>query len=51
MSGGIEDVRAEDIVAINSESGIRIKTAIGRGGYVKDVYVRGMTMQTMKYVF
>ncbi|KAJ4912974.1 Pectin lyase-like superfamily protein [Raphanus sativus] len=51
MSGGIEDVRAEDIVAINSESGIRIKTAIGRGGYVKDVYVRGMTMHTMKYVF
>ncbi|KAF2587473.1 hypothetical protein F2Q70_00034950, partial [Brassica cretica] len=51
MSGGIEDVRAEDIIAINSESGIRIKTAIGRGGYVKDVYVRGMTMQTMKYVF
>ncbi|KAG2243923.1 hypothetical protein Bca52824_094233 [Brassica carinata] len=51
MSGGIEDVRAEDIVAINSESGIRIKTAVGRGGYVKDVYVRGMTMKTMKYVF
>ncbi|XP_071708248.1 probable polygalacturonase isoform X2 [Rutidosis leptorrhynchoides] len=26
MSGGIRDVRAEDIVAINSESGVRIKT-------------------------
>lgn len=26
MSGGIEDVRAEDIVAINSESGIRYVT-------------------------
>ncbi|XP_052209814.1 probable polygalacturonase [Diospyros lotus] len=51
MSGGIEDVRAEDILAINSESGVRIKTAVGRGGYVKDIYVRGMTMQTMKYVF
>ncbi|XP_030530303.1 probable polygalacturonase [Rhodamnia argentea] len=51
MSGGIEDVRAEDILAINSESGVRIKTAIGRGGYVKDIYVKGMTMKTMKWVF
>ncbi|XP_034709187.1 probable polygalacturonase isoform X2 [Vitis riparia] len=51
MSGGIQDVRAEDIVAINSESGIRIKTGIGRGGYVKDIYVRGMTMKTMKWAF
>ncbi|KAL1551942.1 putative polygalacturonase isoform X1 [Salvia divinorum] len=51
MSGGIEDVRAEDILAINSESGIRIKTSVGRGGYVKDIYVRGMTMKTMKWAF
>lgn len=51
MSGGIEDVRAEDILAIDSESGVRIKTAIGRGGYVKDIYVRGMVMKTMKWVF
>ncbi|KAI4370272.1 hypothetical protein MLD38_018639 [Melastoma candidum] len=51
MSGGIEDVRAEDILAIDSESGVRIKTAIGRGGYVKDIYVRGMVMKTMKWAF
>ncbi|KAJ6705521.1 PECTIN LYASE-LIKE SUPERFAMILY PROTEIN [Salix purpurea] len=51
MSGGIEDVRAEDITAIDSESGVRIKTAVGRGGYVKDIYVRGMTLKTMKWVF
>nr|XP_010933983.1 probable polygalacturonase isoform X2 [Elaeis guineensis] len=51
MSGGIEDVRAEDIMAINTESGVRIKTAIGRGGYVKDIFVRRMTLNTMKYVF
>ncbi|KAH0643250.1 hypothetical protein KY290_035468 [Solanum tuberosum] len=51
MSGGIQDVRAEDIVAINTESAVRIKTAVGRGGYVKDIYVRGVTMKTMKYVF
>ncbi|KAM3682167.1 hypothetical protein ACB098_12G052700 [Castanea mollissima] len=34
MSGGIQDVRAEDITAIDTESGVRIKTAVGRGGYV-----------------
>ncbi|XP_057454680.1 probable polygalacturonase isoform X1 [Lotus japonicus] len=51
MSGGIQDVRAEDITAIHTESGIRIKTAVGRGGYVKDIYVQRMTMHTMKWAF
>ncbi|XP_012440113.1 probable polygalacturonase [Gossypium raimondii] len=51
MSGGIEDVRVEDVTAINTESGVRIKTGVGRGAYVKDVYVRNMTLNTMKYVF
>lgn len=51
MSGGIRDVRAEDITAINTESAVRIKTAPGRGAYVKDIFVRQMTLQTMKYVF
>ncbi|KAJ7961462.1 Pectin lyase superfamily protein [Quillaja saponaria] len=51
MSGGIKDVRAEDITAINTQSGVRIKTAVGRGGYVKDIFVRRMSLNTMKYVF
>ncbi|GJV80527.1 probable polygalacturonase [Tanacetum coccineum] len=51
MSGGIQDVRAEDIVAIDSESGVRIKTGVGRGGFVKDIYVKGLTMKTMKWAF
>ncbi|XP_061341302.1 probable polygalacturonase [Gastrolobium bilobum] len=51
MSGGIQDVRAEDITAINTESGVRIKTAVGRGGYVKDIYVKKMSMHTMKWAF
>ncbi|KAL4592528.1 hypothetical protein LXL04_005526 [Taraxacum kok-saghyz] len=51
MSGGIQDVRAEDILAIDSESAVRIKTAVGRGGYVKDIYVKRFTMRTMKWVF
>ncbi|KAL0379484.1 UNVERIFIED_CONTAM: putative polygalacturonase [Sesamum angustifolium] len=51
MSGGIQDVRAQEITAINTESGVRIKTAVGRGGYVKDIYVKGMNLHTMKWVF
>ncbi|XP_028770401.1 probable polygalacturonase [Neltuma alba] len=51
MSGGIQDVRMEDITAIKTESGIKIKTAIGRGGYVKDIYLKRMTMHTMKWAF
>ncbi|XP_056697105.1 probable polygalacturonase isoform X1 [Spinacia oleracea] len=51
MSGGIQDIRAEQITAINTESGVRIKTAPGRGAFVKDIFVKGMTLKTMKYVF
>ncbi|XP_073045085.1 probable polygalacturonase isoform X2 [Primulina eburnea] len=51
MSGGIEDVRAQDITALHTESGVRIKTAVGRGGYVKNIYVKGMSLHTMKWVF
>ncbi|XP_010519488.1 PREDICTED: probable polygalacturonase isoform X2 [Tarenaya hassleriana] len=51
MSGGIRDVRIEDSTMINTQSGIRIKTAIGRGGYVKDIFARRIMMKTMKYVF
>jgi polygalacturonase len=51
MSGGIEDVRIEDITAIQTESGVRIKTAVGRGAFVKNIYARRLTFKTMKYVF
>ncbi|KAK6936788.1 Glycoside hydrolase, family 28 [Dillenia turbinata] len=51
MSGGISDVRAEDITAIDSQSGVRIKTAPGRGAFVKDIFVKGMVAKTMKYVY
>ncbi|CAN6461957.1 unnamed protein product [Victoria cruziana] len=51
MSGGIQDVHAEDITAIDTESAVRVKTAPGRGGFIKGIYVRRMTLQTMKWVF
>ncbi|EYU35105.1 hypothetical protein MIMGU_mgv1a005694mg [Erythranthe guttata] len=51
MSGGIQDVRADDITAIQTESAVRIKTGVGRGGYVKDIFVKNMKLHTMKWVF
>ncbi|KAL3653560.1 hypothetical protein CASFOL_003241 [Castilleja foliolosa] len=51
MSGGIQNVRAENIIAINCQSGVRIKTAIGRGAYVKDIYVQNINFDTIKYMF
>lgn len=51
MSGGIQDVRAEDITAFDTQSAVRIKTAPGRGGYIKDIFVKGMTLKNMQYVF
>lgn len=51
MSGGIKNVWAEDVTAIDTQTAIRIKTGIGRGGFVKDIYARRFTIKTMKYVF
>ena len=47
MSGGISDVRAEGIRIVNSVHGIRIKTAPGRGGYVKNVYVADVNLDNV----
>lgn len=44
MSGGVSDVRAEDIRFYDSYTGIRIKTSPGRGGYVRNIYVTNMTL-------
>ncbi|CAN1264534.1 Probable polygalacturonase [Linum perenne] len=51
MSGGIEDVRIEDLTAINTQAAIRVKTAIGRGGYIRNIFVRRITMQGMDKTF
>lgn len=48
MSGGISDVEAEGIQLFNSYHGIRIKTAPGRGGYVRNIYISDVTMIGVK---
>ncbi|CAN1158654.1 Probable polygalacturonase [Linum perenne] len=51
MSGGIEDVRMEDLIAINTQAAVRVKTAIGRGGYIRNIFARRITMQGMDRTF
>lgn len=51
MSGGIQDVRIQDLIALNTQSAIRIKSAPGRGAYVKDIFAQRLILKTMKYVF
>ncbi|KAJ1292875.1 hypothetical protein BS78_01G023800 [Paspalum vaginatum] len=47
MSGGISEVWAEGLRIVNSLHGIRIKTAPGRGGYVKNVYIANVSMDNV----
>ncbi|QHN77086.1 hypothetical protein HN51_054508 [Arachis hypogaea] len=47
MSGGVSGVFAEDIYIFDSHTGIGIKTARGRGGYVRNVYISKMTLDNV----
>ena len=44
MSGGIEDVLVENVYIWGSRRGIRIKTSPGRGGYVRNIRYRNLTL-------
>ena len=59
MSRGVRNVLVEDCTFINSDVGIRMKSTIGRGGVVEDIYMRNINMiniqqeaviMTMNYV-
>ncbi|KAE8723236.1 FBD-associated F-box protein [Hibiscus syriacus] len=44
MSGGVSEIYAEDIFLFNSSTAIKIKTARGRGGYVRNIYISNVTL-------
>ena len=44
-AGGIFDVLAEDCIFRGTDRGIRIKTRRGRGGHIRDLEFRGLTME------
>lgn len=45
MSGGISSVLVENIHVHDSKIGIELKTAVGRGGYVKGIFVSDVYMR------
>ena len=44
MSRGVENIRVHDCRFIGTDTGIRIKSALGRGGYIKDIHVKNIVM-------
>jgi polygalacturonase len=50
-SGGIRHVLATDLVAKNTDNGLRIKSAITRGGVIEDIYFRNSVLDSVKNVF
>ncbi|XP_064999936.1 probable polygalacturonase isoform X2 [Musa acuminata AAA Group] len=48
MSGGVSNVTVEDLIVWESRRGIRIKTAAGRGGYVRDIFYHNVTLDNVR---
>lgn len=48
MSGGVSNVTVENVLFWNSRRAIRIKTAAGRGGYVRDVTYHNLTFEDVR---
>ncbi|MQM11978.1 hypothetical protein Taro_044887 [Colocasia esculenta] len=48
MSGGISNVTVENVVVWNSRRAIRIKTAPGRGGYIRDISYHNLTFDNVR---
>uniref|UniRef100_A0A2C9VS96 Polygalacturonase n=1 Tax=Manihot esculenta TaxID=3983 RepID=A0A2C9VS96_MANES len=48
MSGGVSEVHAENIQFYNSNTGIRIKTSPGRGGYVRNIHISNVRLTDVK---
>ncbi|XWS46375.1 hypothetical protein CRYUN_Cryun14cG0060100 [Craigia yunnanensis] len=44
MSGGVSEVYAENLNFFDSSTAIKIKTARGRGGYVRNIYISNVTL-------
>ncbi|MEO6733479.1 MAG: glycosyl hydrolase family 28 protein [Ferruginibacter sp.] len=50
-SGGIRHVLATDLVAKNTDNGLRIKSAVTRGGTVEDIYFQNSVLDSVDNIF
>lgn len=48
MSGGVSNITVENLLVWNSKRAVRIKTASGRGGYVKNITFRNITFDNVR---
>ncbi|WOL04078.1 putative polygalacturonase [Canna indica] len=48
MSGGVSNILVEDLHVWDSAAAVRVKTDVGRGGYVTNVTVAGLRMERVK---
>lgn len=48
MSGGISDVKVDGMVVTGARWGVRIKTAVGRGGYVRGISVKNIVLHSIR---
>ncbi|KAK6147622.1 hypothetical protein DH2020_018534 [Rehmannia glutinosa] len=48
MSGGVSNITVENVHVWNSRRAVRIKTAPGRGGYVRDITYRNLTFDNVR---
>lgn len=51
MSGGISDIKVDNLNIQNSKTGIILKTTKGRGGYMSDIVVSYVHMQNVHTAF
>lgn len=50
-SGGIRHVLATDLVAKNTDNGLRIKSAFTRGGTIEDIYFENSVLDSVKNAY
>ncbi|CAL4996136.1 unnamed protein product [Urochloa decumbens] len=48
MSGGISNVLVRDLHVWNSAQAVRLKTDVGRGGYITNITIANVTMEKVK---
>uniref|UniRef100_A0A1D1XUS8 Putative polygalacturonase n=1 Tax=Anthurium amnicola TaxID=1678845 RepID=A0A1D1XUS8_9ARAE len=48
MSGGVSNVTIENVVVWNSRRAVRIKTAPGRGGYIRNIFYHNLTFDNVR---
>lgn len=48
MSGGVSNITIENVLVFNSRRAVRIKTAAGRGAYIRDITYKNLTFDNVR---